>query len=144
MRRWAAIAAILVVLGGIGIAVIGVPWGGGGGPRRSELDAAGDRTYPAVMPALCRTAAAARAGRRTDAYDEFYRFAHQGLHVLAADLDARGDRALSGRLLRAKSTVEGELLRPLTPLADSVDTLIALTADGLAAVGADRAVIKGC
>jgi hypothetical protein len=57
------------------------------------------------------------------------------LHLLAADLDDRGERELVGRLLAAKSTVEAQLLRPATPLAASVDALREVTLEALRRVG---------
>jgi hypothetical protein len=85
--------------------------------RLANSDAVVDRgfargAYPIIIPDLCQSSNELQQGRRTDAYNSFYRRAHPALHALAADVAARGPsgRTESGRLRRAKSKVEAGLL----------------------------------
>jgi hypothetical protein len=101
------------------------------------LYAAGN--YPIVVPALCEVRSTLANGKRTDAYNLFYRRAHGTLHALSADVDVLGDegRALGGTLRKAKAQVEAGLLNPSMPLDAPLEELIDVTGDALTMVGAD-------
>jgi hypothetical protein len=82
-----------------------------------------------VIPDLCESVSALREGRRTDAYNLFFRRAHDGLHLIGDELDSRGDseRSRSGELRRTKSVVEAGLLSYPSTLPETMDTLIKQT-----------------
>jgi hypothetical protein len=84
----------------------------------------------AVFPGLCQTDQAVRAGRTTEAYNHFFRRAHDGIHVIADDLDQLGNEARrqSGDLRQAKSAVETGLLTNAPSLPQDVAILITQTA----------------
>jgi hypothetical protein len=135
VNRKAALAVLAVALLCIGVLVTVV--------RRSNSDAAAIDpeviaiSYPIVIPDLCRTLVEVAAGERTAAYNSFYDKAHPALHVLAADVDRRGEsgRATGTRLRRAKSKVEAEIITFPTTLQSDLTALIVVTGEALSQVG---------
>ena len=101
------------------------------------LYAAGN--YPVLVPELCQVQTELADGKRTDAYNLFFRRAHGTLHALSADVDVYGleGRALGGTLRKAKAQVEAGLLNPSTEIDAPLESLIAATGQALEMVGAD-------
>jgi hypothetical protein len=130
VRRIFALITVIVLIGGTALAV----WAGSQ-PEEPTSRVTGESQYAVIVPDLCAAIDAAQAGRRTAAYDLFYRRAHVGLHALAAQVDANsGGRELGGRLRRAKSTVETGLLNNTSPLPNELGELIVVTAEALDSV----------
>jgi hypothetical protein len=126
-----AIAVALLCVGGL-IAVV----------KRSNSDATAidpgviEVSYPILMPELCKTLVEVADGKRTAAYNSFYEKAHAALHVLAADVDRRGERGHQiGTALRlAKSKVEAGIVTFRPTLQSDVSSLIAVAGDALTEV----------
>lgn len=124
--RWLVIAAVMVAA--VMVAARCTDSSAGRGP--SEYDTA--------YRGLCRAASEARQDKLDDARRTFLDQSHGPLHQLAAAVQTN-DRAVAGRLLEAKHTVEAELQRPTAnALADKLTRLAAYTATAVSAAGEDR------
>jgi hypothetical protein len=132
----AAIAIGLLSIGGL------VAWPRNGDETsNAELADASRVQYPPILPGLCEARIYAERVNRTRAYDAFYSQSHQGLHVLAADLEWRKNRDLAAQLLRSKSRVENDLLQQNGPLVPSLDALIETARAALRSVDADVSTV---
>lgn len=101
------------------------------------IESGGDDPYRSAGSGLCEAAMKAEAGDIAGAEELFYDIVHQPLHDLAA-ATSEVDRALAGRLLEAKESVEsgldthqadGELFQALVVAAD--EALVTTGHDGV-------------
>jgi hypothetical protein len=106
----------------------------------------GDGATPAtagdgILPALCEATAAADAAEA----ERGFALAHGGLHELASDLQADGDRQLAGDVLEAKQQVEALLDRdaPTDELSPALEQLTEATRRGLVSLGGDATACPG-
>lgn len=89
-------------------------------------------TYAAMYDGLC--AARAQASNAAAARDLFFDRSHQPIHELATET-ARRDRAVAGRLLEAKQTVEHDLAAGGASLGADLDRLLAVSRGAIKAAG---------
>jgi hypothetical protein len=129
------LGAVIAALAGITVTVVQTNRPDSRDPS-DEIDRGVIATeYPKIVPALCDSESALRAGNLTRAYNAFWGTAHRGLHVLVADLEQRGERDRSGVILRAKNRVEGSIVAGGPSAANAVAELRKATVPALATVG---------